>query len=547
MPRKGGHHIDQMHKRVENLAREILNMKNNGTSGSRRQSRSNSRPHSRSSSAGPPQSRGNSKGRGQRSHSHQPKARQNENRTPRESNRKESRGFAMCQMPLPEFHPSSITDARYVYQSYGQPAGTFKIEKKSFYAFQTNTVNGELPKTIVAQRLNRTKRSKDVIEQNAVKTIPYESYALDSVDNTFLLYVSTNNMVSEGAKLEDEEEEIFGVLDGENGAVAEFQKPGREYYIFYSIAYTVLSKREPGKTIPAFMTLFVPCTLQKNIADNIIHKEKLGIVKPTLITGAPAVETVVSTRTELIEKYKAYISCHSFCDECKLSASDLHSIDSKIRAVLEGTYLVKRVTESTGAVQIVHSPRIKIGARFGAPNNSQKIRNFRMSMVFQMPYKTDTQKAVIRKLCRDVMFSIVAKVKDPKYQKSIMYNPADPTANTEWTSGLAKHYMLEILRVFYECYYFRIMHHPINATRVYALSSGFFTWKQYFEERAVIPAKYVWDKMTRTRELVNQPVLPRIHVLPDESTDEENDADSKSSKYRSDSRAGSVAPERGGK
>jgi hypothetical protein len=437
------------------------------------------------------------------------------------------RGFAMPQMPSPMMNNNYITDAQSVYAAYSIPAGTKTLPKdKIFYAFQTNTDNGELPKAIVAHRVTKTKKSKEIVEANSFcTTIPYESYALDSIDNTFLLYVSKPGMT-------DEVDPIFGPIEQ---AAASFT--GREYFIYYSVAWTVLSKKQPGKTIPAFLTMCVPCTVSTTAAKNILHKEKLGIVEP--VKGAVVLDRAVTTRTELIEKYASMITCHSFCSECKLSADELNRIDSKIRSVFEGCYLVKRVTESTGAVQIVQSPRIKIGARFGEARLAHKIRNFRMSMVFQMPYKSPQQKATIFRMCRAVIFSIIAKVKDTKYQEGIMALPDN--SGSAWTAHTAKKYLIKLLDVYYFCYHLRIMHSPINSDRVDALREGIFTWKQFFENQKVIPKKSTWDQIERRREVVTRPIVERVYTLADESTDEEGDA--KSSEVRKNSRAVSEPPE----
>ncbi len=447
---------------------------------------------------------------------------------------KEAGGFAMPQMPPPTLSNTEVTSTRRIYAAYNSPAGRKELDKdKIFYAFQYNTDNGELPKAIVAQRVIRTKRSKEIVTAAnnvaSVATVPYESYALDSIDNTFLLYVSKPDM--------SQVESIFGPIEAAAESFA-----GRQYFIYYSVAWTVLSKKQPGKTIPAFLTMCVPCTINNDAAKNIIHPEKLGIVEPN--KGEITLDTAVTTREELIQKYAEMITCHSFCSECKLSADELHKIDSKIRSLFEGVYLVKRVTESTGAVQIVQSPRIKIGARFGEARKDHKIRNFRMSMVFLMPYKSPQQKTTILKMCRNVIFSIIEKVKDTKYQAG-MLELIHTTARQEeqknpWTAILAKQCMIKLLNIYYYCYHYRIMHIPINAFRVKALTEGIFTWKKFFETQQVIPKKSTWDLIERRREMVDQPIAKRIYVLPDESTDEEGED---TSQIRTSGRGMSEPPE----
>jgi hypothetical protein len=269
----------------------------------------------------------------------------------------------------------------------------------------------------------------------------------------------------------------------------------------------------------------VPCTIEKEKAKNIIDKEKLGIVKPS--TGEVSLDKSVATREELIDKYKKYISCHSFCSECKLSAEQIRKFDLRLKSIFEGLYLVKRVTESTGAVQIVQSPRIKIGARMGEPVIANKIRNFRMSMVFQMPSKSAQMRITILKMCREVIFSIVHKVKDTKYQIAMLnlkyLDAVQARQKNPWTAILAKECMLKLLQCYYNCYYHRIMHFMITPDRVRALTDGIFTWKRYFEIKLAIPKKTIWDAMERKRENVETPIDERIYVRDDESTDEEGD------------------------
>jgi hypothetical protein len=335
----------------------------------------------------------------------------------------------------------------------------------------------------------------------------------------------------------DNTDRIFGAIDQ---ALESFAN--RQYFIYYSVAWHVLSKKQPGKLIPAFLTMCVPCQLNNDVAKNILDKEKLGIVEPK--KGIVVLDKAVETREELIDKYKSIITCHSFCSECKLSADQLHRIDSKIRSIFDGVYLVKRVTESTGAVQIVQSGRIKIGARMGEARKKEKIRNFQMSMVFLMPYKNPQQKNTIIRMCRSVIFSIIEKVRDTKYQTGmleLMHTTArQERENNPWTAILARQCMVDLLHVYYHCYYYRIMHNSINSFRLRALTEGIFTWKKFFEQRGVIPKKSTWDLIERRREIVTEAIAARIYVREDESTDEEGED---TSQIRKSGRGVSEPPE----
>ncbi len=530
-------HDDHMRK-VKNLARDLLEISNKSRANSRSHSANSRRAQSRSHSA-------NSRASSHAGHRQTYRRNQKGKVNKKNGNRKQYmpawrtpswRGFAMPQFAPYELTNDKLRKTRAVYDVYNLPRCTAGVVSDHTYnAFQTHTISGELPKTIVAHHVKATKRIKEVVNADGqtITTIPYESYALDSIENTFLLYVSDAEKGSAGSAgsagstaMEEDDmlDPIFGPIDG---AVTAFDS--RKYVLYFSMADSVFSKKQPGKLVPAFLTMCVPCTIEKEKAKNIIDKEKLGIVKPS--TTQAGVEVIldkpVATREELIEKYKPMISCHSFCSECKLSAEQIRKFDLRLKSIFEGVYLVKRVTESTGAVQIVQSPRIKIGARMGEQVLANKIRNFRMSMVFQMPYKSAQMRITILKMCREVIFSIVHKVKDTKYQTA-MLNLKFLTARQEeeknpWTAILAKECMLKLLQCYYNCYYHRIMHFMITPDRVRALTDGIFTWKKYFEMKYAIPKKSVWDAMERRRENVEIPIDERIYVRDDESTDEEGD------------------------
>ena len=576
-------HVDQMHRRVENLARDLRNMNMNQGGGSRANSRRSSRANSREPS------RSNSKGR-PRSNSRGPVRTYTQGRrsTPRPGKyAKESGDFSMPQVPLPFMDIFAISKSRQVYEKYGKDEGNFHFEEtagfeasivgdgeikaRRYTAFQTNRSDGELPRAIVAQSVIARKKTQDIVSKKQdgtsgeVTTIPYDSYALDSENNTFLLYVHSVRTVKTGNEtnamdLDDAHQAIMkkevrpettdAVFDADIDAASTALKT-RGCYLFYPISYTVLSKKQPGRGIPAHLTMFFPVEHKENVANNILHKDKLGIVKPKAYTndGDYTLTTSVTTREDLLQKYKNYISCHSFCDECKFSSDMIKDIDGKIRTIMERHYLVKRTNQSTGPVQIVHSRRIKIGARMGEARKEHKIRNYAMSMVFQMPNKDDKFKNVICKLGRDVMLAIVHKAMDTKYQEGIL-NEIQVTTTREqkalkWNAKLSREYMIRMLHTCYRCYHYRIMNKMITTSRVFALKDPMFTWKQYFQNQGAIPHKEVWDKLVRERENPTSTLPPRIYLLPDESTDEDDDgaiSDARKSRAGTVSRSGSEPP-----
>ena len=284
----------------------------NGRGGSGRNSRSGSKSRSAS------KARSASKGRNQKG-----------NKGQRKYN-----GFPMVQMPTPILTESEQKKLSKVYDLYhlvdktpDWPAGV-----GSMVAFESYRSDGINPMTIVARKLRQTKKMKQYVNttpnaaggQPTVQHLEYTSTTYDDEKHTFLLYTGKpkpKELLGDSVMTDNEDTKMSGIFK-DNITEAKASWATGVYYLFYSIALTSTSRTPQKKSKNCmFISILVPCTKIADVTEtNIREEQQLGTVQ---VKTFSKVNNAVSSRDELLAKYKDFIFGMNYDHDCKL-------IDSRI-------------------------------------------------------------------------------------------------------------------------------------------------------------------------------------------------------------------------
>ena len=431
-------------------------------------------------------------------------------------------GFAMVQMPTPTLTSEIVTKLDKAYKLYHTSAGskyTWPKTLGNLTAFQSNRSDNNAPMTIVASKLVEEDGMELYVDKTTGKAVvshvPYKSWKYDNINNTFLLYVNSPDM-----KFPD----LFDA--NVQTASTAFSDSESKYYLFYSMALTSDSKYSQKRKNTIFISILVPCELLTGTADTkIIEPQKLGIVKSKAFQQ---VDSAVADRSSLLDKYKSLIIGTNYDDDCKLTQAQLKAIDVKFKSILEGTYLVQRITQSLGPIQVIQSEEIKFGNRFGIQQPTDKNRMI-IQMVCPMPGTSPYAKTVIRDVVKQVFENIKTKMRDQNYRETVIPKYKVEGVTETWNDTVARRYLKKILEHCNLAFFYRIMHYKLSSARISQLKNVMVMWGVYFENQKCLPRK---DDITKTREQPTDeiPLRRKWPQHPDESTDEEDNG--KTSKGR---------------
>ena len=420
-------------------------------------------------------------------------------------------GFAMVQMPTPTLDKTNIEKMHQAYKLYHTPDVTYTWPAKRgvLTAFQSDRSDGNAPMTIVASKLVEEDGMELYVDKSSgtaqVSHVPYKSWKYDNINNTFLLYVSgtmgqTDDLFKKN--IEDATEKFSAST----------------YYLFYSMALYSDSKYNKKRKNTIFISILVPCeTLTGKSDTKIIEPQKLGIVKAKAFTN---INGAVANRTSLLSKYKDFIIGTNYDSDCKLTQEQLKAIDVKFKSILEGTYLVKRITQSLGPVQVIQSEAIKFGNRFGIQQPTDENRMI-IQMVCPMPGTSPYAKTVIRDVVKQVFENIKTKMRDQSYREAVIKKYQVEGATETWNDNVARRYLKTLLSTCNLAFFYRIMHYKLSSGRISQLKNVMGTWGLYFENAKCLPGK---DDISKIREQPTDeiPLRRKWPQHPDESTDEED-------------------------
>jgi hypothetical protein len=268
-----------------------------------------------------------------------------------------------------------------------------------------------------------------------------------------------------------------------------------------------------------FISILVPCTKITDITEtNIREEQQLGTVQ---VNTFSKLKNEVSSRDDLLNKYKDFIFGMNYDHDCKLSKEQLESIDHRFKNIMTTSsnepckYVVKRVSGSVGDIQVIQSDKIKFGERFGISDKASDKSRIKLQMVCPMPGMSAKSKTVVQSIVKHVMHAIEAKVKSEDYRKVM-------GTNTPWNNTLARKCVKALLQYSNLCFFYRIMHYKLGDQRIMQLKNVMQTWSAYFEEHACLPTK---DNLAalkvRAKPTDEVPLRYKERQHPDDSTDED--------------------------
>jgi hypothetical protein len=266
-----------------------------------------------------------------------------------------------------------------------------------------------------------------------------------------------------------------------------------------------------------FISILVPCAQIGDITEtNIREEQQLGTVQ---VKKFAKINDPVSSREDLLTKYKDFIYGMNYDHDCKLTTDQLETIDHRFKNIMYTSsnepckYLVKRVSGSIGDIQVIQSDKIKFGQRYGVQDKEQT--RMKLQMVCPMPGMSAKSKTVVQSIVKHVMHAIEAKVKSEDYRRVM-------GAKQTWNNEMARKYVKALLKYSNLCFFYRIMHYTLGNQRILQLKNVMQTWSFYFEEHACLPSK---DSLAalKVRAKPTDPVPLRYteRQHPDDSTDED--------------------------
>lgn len=486
-------------------------------------SANNSRPGSRAQSGSRPRS--GSKGRG---------ASGGKNKKGNRG-RRQYNGFPMVQMPTPILTESEQKKLSNVYDLYHREDKTpaWPEGVGSMVAFESSRSDGINPMTIVARKLRQTKKTKQYVNTTSIGGAPtvqhleYTSTTYDDEKHTFLLY---NGKMKPAASLGDsvmtdqEDTKMSGIFK-ETIAEAKSSWVTGVYYLFYSIALTSTSRTPQKKSKNCmFISILVPCTRISDITEtNIREEQQLGTVQ---VKAFPKINAPVSSREDLLSKYKDFIYGMNYDHDCKLTTEQLESIDHKFKNIMTTSsndpckYVVKRVSGSVGDIQVIQSDKIKFGERFGIPDKTSDTSRMKLQMVCPMPGMSAKSKTTVQSIVKHVMHAIEAKVRSEDYRKVM------GTGST-WNGANSRKYVKALLKYSNLCFFYRIMHYTLGNQRILQLKNVMQTWSAYFEEHSCLPSKDSLAALkVQAKPTDEVPLRYKERQHPDDSTDEDEGQES---------------------
>ena len=439
----------------------------------------------------------------------------------------------MVQMPTPNLTEAQQTALTTVYREYHHedkktawPEGI-----KILTAYEGHRSDGINPMTIVARKLRQTKKMQKYVQpvsdlaavgsKPIVQHLEYVSTTYDDEKHTFLLYSGTlkgDSPMQEAAKT-DKEPDSRGLFDN-NIDTAKGVWKGEKHYIFYSMALTSFSRTPQKKSKNCmFISILVPCTPIDDITEtNIREEQQLGIVEVNVFDK---INDPVSSRDELLAKYKPFIFGMNYDHDCKLTTDQLETIDHRFKNIMytssneQCKYLVKRVSGSVGDIQVIQSDKIKFGDRYGVPDKATDTSRTKLQMVCPMPGMSAKSKTVVQSIVKHVMHAIEAKVRNEDYRKVM-------GVNTTWNNQLARDCVKALLKYSNLCFFYRIMHYPLGNQRILQLKNVMQTWSAYFEDHNCLPKKAELDALkVSARPTDAIPLRYKSRQHPDDSTDED--------------------------
>jgi hypothetical protein len=273
-----------------------------------------------------------------------------------------------------------------------------------------------------------------------------------------------------------------------------------------------------------FISILVPCTRITDITEtNIREEQQLGTVQ---VKKFAKINDPVSSRDDLLTKYKDFIFGMNYDHDCKLTKEQLESIDNRFKNIMTTSsnqpckYVVKRVSGSVGDIQVIQSDKIKFGERFGISDKASDKSRIKLQMVCPMPGMSAKSKTVVQSIVKHVMHAIEAKVKSEDYRKVM-------GTNTTWNNEMALKYVKVLLKYSNLCFFYRIMHYTLGNQRILQLKNVMQTWSAYFEEKGGLPSKDQLDTLkTREKPTDQVPLRHKARQHPDDSTDEDEDSKS---------------------
>jgi hypothetical protein len=428
-------------------------------------------------------------------------------------------------MPTPILTESEQEKLRKVYTLYHHEGKkpTWPEGVGSMVAFESSRSDGINPMTIVARKLRQTKKMKQYVNTTpvvsggkaTVQHLEYTSTTYDDEKHTFLLYTGLPKSNSAMSNVSD-----VGDIFTENITEAKAAWEEANHFIFYSVAMTATSRTPQKKSKNCmFISILVPCTRISDVTEtNIREDQQLGTVQ---VKNFAKINDPVSSRDDLLTKYKDFIFGMNYDHDCKLTTEQLESIDHRFKNIMTTSsnesckYVVKRVSGSVGDIQVIQSDKIKFGERFGISDKDSDKSRIKLQMVCPMPGMSAKSKTVVQSIVKHVMHAIEAKVKNEDYRKVM------GTGKT-WNNEMARKYVKALLKYSNLCFFYRIMHYTLGNQRILQLKNVMQTWSFYFEENGCLPSKDSLAALkVRAQPTDEIPLRYTERQHPDDSTDED--------------------------
>jgi len=287
---------------------------------------------------------------------------------------------------------------------------------------------------------------------------------------------------------------------------------------------TSFSRSRPQKKSKncMFISILVPCTKINDITDaTITEEQQLGTVQ---VNTFDKINAPVTSRDTLLDKYGPFLYGMNYDHDCKLTTDQLETIDHRFKNIMYTSsnepckYLVKRVSGSTGDIQVIQSDKIKFGQRYGVDDKTSDTSRMKLQMVCPMPGMSAKSKTVVQSIVKHVMHAIEAKVRSEDYRKVM-------GTNTTWNNAMARKCVKALLKYSNLCFFYRIMHYTLGNQRILQLKNVMQTWSFYFEEKGWLPSKDSLDKLKiRAQPTDVIPLRYKSRQHPDDSTDEDEAA-----------------------
>ena len=440
----------------------------------------------------------------------------------------------MVQMPTPILTESEQTKLSKVYDLYHHEGKTpvWPEGVGSMVAFESNRSDGINPMTIVARKLRQTKKMKQYVNTTpnasggnpTVQHLEYTSTTYDDAKHTFLLYtgkMKPKASLGDSVMTDNEDTKMSGIFK-DNITEAKASWETGVHYLFYSIALNSTSRTPQKKSKNCmFISILVPCTRIADVTEtNIREEQQLGTVQ---VKTFSKVNNAVSSRDELLAKYKDFIFGMNYDHDCKLTTDQLETIDHRFKNIMTTSsnepckYVVKRVSGSVGDIQVIQSNKIKFGTRLGVSDKTSDTSRMKIQMVCPMPDMSGKSKTVVQSIVQHVMHAIEAKVQSEDYQKVM-------GTSSVWNNALARKYVIALLKYSNLCFFYRIMHYTLGngQQRILQLKNVMQTWSAYFEEHNCVPSK---DSLAALKVAAKPtdpiPLRYKSRQHPDDSTDED--------------------------